>query len=71
MTIERFQSTVLRVGNQLFTRHFLWLNYPHDPQLMGLAYKSEVDERRLDAELVALGFHWHAGFQAWVIERTA
>ena len=36
MTLERFQAVVLRLGNQMFVRHYLWLNYPNDPQLMGI-----------------------------------
>ena len=36
MTLERFQALVLRLGNQVFVRHYHWLNYPHDPPLMGI-----------------------------------
>ncbi len=36
MTIQRFQSTVLKLGNQMFVRHYLWINYPSDPQQMGI-----------------------------------
>ena len=36
MTIQRFQATVLKLGNQMFVRHYLWLNYPADPQLFGI-----------------------------------
>ena len=36
MTLARLQSIVLRLGNQLFVRHYCWLNYPHEPQLMGI-----------------------------------
>lgn len=36
MTLQRFQGIVLRLGNQMFVRHYLWLNYPNDPQLMGI-----------------------------------
>lgn len=34
--LQRFQSIVLRLGNQMFVRHYLWLNYPNEPQLMGI-----------------------------------
>ena len=36
MTLERLQGIVLRLGNQMFVRHYLWLNYPNDPQMMGI-----------------------------------
>ena len=36
MDLQRFQAVVLRLGNQMFVRHYLWLNYPNDPQLMGI-----------------------------------
>lgn len=36
MTLERFQSIVLKLGNQMYVRHYLWLNYPNDPQLLGI-----------------------------------
>lgn len=36
MTLERLQGIVLRLGSQMFIRHYLWLNYPNDPQIMGI-----------------------------------
>lgn len=36
MTMRRFQGVVLKLGNQMFVRHYHWLNYPQEPQLMGL-----------------------------------
>lgn len=36
MTLQRFQAIVLRLGNQMFVRHYLWINYPNDPQVMGI-----------------------------------
>ncbi len=36
MTLERFQAIVLKLGNQMFVRHYLWLNYPQDPALMAI-----------------------------------
>jgi hypothetical protein len=36
MTIQKFQAIVLRLGNQMFVRHYLWLNYPAEPPLMGI-----------------------------------
>lgn len=38
MTLQRFQGIVLRLGNQMFVRHYLWVNYPHDPQLLGIEF---------------------------------
>lgn len=36
MNLQKFQSIVLKLGNQMYVRHYLWINYPHDPQLMGI-----------------------------------
>lgn len=36
MTLQRFQSLVLKLSNQMMVRHYLWLNYPNDPQVMGI-----------------------------------
>lgn len=36
MTLEKLQAIVLRLGNQMFVRHYLWINYPNDPQMMGI-----------------------------------
>lgn len=36
MNLQRFQGVVLRLGNQMFVRHYLWLNYPNDPQQFGI-----------------------------------
>lgn len=36
MTLQRFQWIVLKLGNQMYVRHYLWLNYPNGPQLMGI-----------------------------------
>lgn len=38
VTIVELQRIVLRLGNQMFVRHYLWLNYPNDPQLMGIQF---------------------------------
>jgi hypothetical protein len=38
MDLREFQRVVLRLGNQMFVRHFLWLNYPNGPQLMGIQF---------------------------------
>jgi hypothetical protein len=36
ITIRRFERIVLRLSNQTFVRHHLWLNFPDDPRLMGI-----------------------------------
>jgi hypothetical protein len=40
MTLQRFQGIVLKLGNQMFVRHYHWLNYPNDPQLLGIQFPS-------------------------------
>ncbi len=44
MTIQRFQGIVLKLGNQMFVRHYLWINYPHDPQLMGIELIGQAEK---------------------------
>lgn len=46
ITLERFQAIVLKLGNQMFVRHYLWLNYPEDPQLMGLQFTTQREPGR-------------------------
>lgn len=46
MTLERFQSIVLRLGNQMFVRHHIWLNYPNEPQIMGIELIGRVVNRK-------------------------
>jgi hypothetical protein len=46
VTIDRFQAIVLRLGNQMFVRHYLWLNYPQDPQLMGIDFMASIPTNR-------------------------
>ena len=31
-------SAEVKIGNQMFVRHYLWLNYPHEPQLFGIQF---------------------------------
>lgn len=61
---------MLKLGNQMFVRHYLWLNYPQDRQLMGIQFKSDRPELALCGELVDLGFEWHVGYRMWVIWRV-
>lgn len=40
MTLQRFQATVLKIGNQMFVRHYLWVNYPLEPPVLGIQFPS-------------------------------
>lgn len=46
MTLERFQGLVLKLGNQMFVRHYLWVNYPNDPQSLGIQFSYNPKENR-------------------------
>ncbi len=46
MTLQRFQGVVLKIGNQMLVRHYLWLNYPNDPPLMGIQLERLVGPRK-------------------------
>lgn len=73
MTIQRFQATVLKLSNQTFVRHYPWLNYPYDPQLMGIefAYDSKLEcQPLLRDEIVSLGFAMRKTDWIWAIERS-
>lgn len=69
MTMQRFQSIVLRLGNQGFVRHYYWLNYPNDPQLMGIQFPADINGM-LAKELADAGFVWNEGLKVWTVERT-
>lgn len=73
MTIQRFQNIVLRLGNQMFVRHYLWLNYPNDPQLMGLEHREYMrgyrPSGRLATELKAEGFQFNEQIGIWTVGR--
>lgn len=73
MTLQRFQGIVLRISNLMFVRHYLWLNYPNDAQLMGIELGRIADtESRvaLHHELTKLGFSLRDD-GIWTIGRTA
>ncbi len=70
MTLERLQGIILRLGNQMFVRHYLWLNYPNDPQMMGIELIGQAPKGRLAAELIELGFVFNAKDGVWEIERS-
>lgn len=69
MTLERFQRLVLKIGNQMMTRHYLWLNYPSTPQLMGIGMECPPTEGGIFwREMKELGFRQYRD-NIWVIER--
>lgn len=73
MTLERFQAIVLKLSNIMMARHYLWLNYPNDPQVLAIELGEAVlSDGPLYKELVNLGFQFKelAGLRLWVIERT-
>lgn len=70
MTIQRFQSIVLKLGNKMFVRHYLWLNYPNDPQMIGIQFTQDILGSRLATEISELGFRYDAADQIWKIERS-
>lgn len=70
MTLQRFQGIVLKLSNQMFVRHYLWLNYPLDPQLMGLQFSGERDINRLKDELMELGIGFDEDRAMWTVKRT-
>lgn len=45
MTIQKLQDVVLKLSNQMFVRHYVWLNYPNDPQVMGIQFQSALRQR--------------------------
>lgn len=70
MTMDRFRAIVLKLGNQMFVRHYLWLNAPRDPQMMAIQFHGAEGDR-LISELRDLGFREapSCGKRMWVVER--
>ncbi len=75
MTIDRFRSIVLKLGNQMFVRHYLWLNYPNPTQLFGFQIMDPATltlcraTGRLAEELEREGMRFEAERGMWVVER--
>lgn len=67
MTVSTFQGLVLRLGNQMFVRHYLWLSYPNATQLFGLQFTPGEPAVHLQRELIGLGFEFREGLGIWVI----
>ena len=72
MPLADFQRLVLRLANQAFVRYALWLNYPNDPQLMGIDFggNPESVNTMLREELTRLGLAIDPRFKMWTVERT-
>jgi hypothetical protein len=62
---------VWQLSNQLFVRHYRWLNYPREPQLLALQFADDIENTPLEAELKSLGFVWDATQRIWAIPRKA
>ena len=61
-----------QLGNQIFTRHYVWLNYPAEPQTMGIEIMLadwNGDIPLLKKEMKERGFRLSERFNGWVIER--
>lgn len=69
MTIQEFQRIVLRLSNQTHVRHFMWLNYPNDPQVMAIILIPSDGGHRLAHEMEALGFAWDNANSRYTINR--
>lgn len=78
MTINEFQRIVIRLSNQMYVRHYLWLNYPNEPQTMALSLIDLANTtgsittdggHRLSRELEALGFVWDGSNGRYTIQR--
>ena len=55
-----------------FTRHYVWLNYPAEPQTMGIEIMLadwNGDIPLLKKEMKERGFRLSERFNGWVIER--
>ncbi len=80
MTIDRFRSIVLKLGNKMFVRHYLWLNYPNPTQLFGFQIMDpatltlcratgRLAEELNAEELKQEGLRFEAERGMWVVER--
>lgn len=78
MTIDYLQGIVRRLANQMPVRYYLWLNYPQDPQLMGIelfgpngkgGWNSIKGEFMLEREMLVSGFGWDGARKMWTAPR--
>lgn len=69
MTIEQLQWIVIKLSNQEMVRWYAWLNYPNDPQLMGIELLRRTSDM-LAIELSSKGFVLNDTTGIWTIVRT-
>lgn len=72
MTMQRFQSTVRVLSNSMFVRWYACLNYPYEPQVLGIQFQdAEHTNVRLMQDLREAGFTQDPRWPGiWVVERT-
>jgi hypothetical protein len=71
VTMERFQSTVRILSNQMFVRWYACLNFPQKPQLLGFQTKPTIPlTSRLAKELFEQGYGYRGETGMWVAERA-
>jgi hypothetical protein len=72
VSIRELQRIALRLSNQMFVRHFMWLNYPNDPQVMGIMLRDPdvtAGDDMLQKEMLRLGFRWNPELSMYAVER--
>ena len=75
VTLQRFQAIILKLGNQVFIRHYLWLNYPNPYQLMGIQLLDPATltllkpSGLLSKELLQEGFRFEEPRGMWLVNR--
>lgn len=68
MSIDRLQSIVLRLANQMMVRYYLHLNHPSPRQKAGIALGEKASDH-LHGELIAMGFEYDFGsgiYEVWI-----
>ena len=70
MTLEKLESIVLRLANQTHVRYYKWLNYPNEPQIMGIQLQEEPG-KILKQEFYQLGLRYQIRFNVWTVERES
>lgn len=70
ITMQRFQGVFLLVANQMFARCYYALNYPQNPQWLGIQmYPDIAADSRLAKDLIEIGFEPRWDPPIWIIER--
>ena len=78
MSIEEVQRLALMLSRSMWVRWFANLNYPFEPQLMGLMLADGCNGQvgivkggdMLAGELTRLGFAWNDDLRMWTILRA-